>query len=130
MTKKEEFEKLLTRWEDDIRRNISLKRKSAAQVFYNYLQEDRTEGALFINTRIEIDGIISGAYTSMLCIADRFHGDPDYDEGDEILTVIQKLTDDNYKWIIAVDELIFKYYRREISAKELRTGINEVTRRS
>lgn len=127
MTKTEEFEILLTRWEDKIRREISLKRKSAAHVFRTYLQEDRTEGALFINTRIEIDGIISGAYISMLCIAHCFHADPDYDEGDEILKVVHKLTNENYEWIKAVNELRYKFYSGKISAKDLISGINEVT---
>lgn len=126
MTKTEEFEILLTRWEDDIRRDISLKRKAAAHVFSINMQKNQ-KSSVFENARIEIDGIISGANISMLCIANHFHVDPDYNEGDEILKVIHKLTDENYKWSMAVDELLFKFWRREISAKELITGINEVT---
>ena len=63
----------------------------------------------------------------MLCSVNRFHADPDYDEGDEILKVIHKLTDENYKWSMAVDELLFKFYRGKITMKELMTGIDEVT---
>lgn len=127
MTKTEEFEILLTRWEDKIRREISLKRKAAARVFSMNLQKDQTSRFVFENTRIDIDGIISGANISMLCIAHCFHADPDYDEGDEILKVVHKLTDENYKWTIAVDELVYKFYSGKISAKELISGIDEVT---
>lgn len=110
-----------------MRREISIKRKAAVRVFSMNLQKDQTSRFVFENTRIDIDGMISGANISMLCIAHRFHADPDYDEGDEILKVIHKLTDENYEWSGAVDELLFKFWRREISAKELITGINEVT---
>ncbi|MBP0978813.1 MAG: hypothetical protein J6P89_11670 [Oscillospiraceae bacterium] len=127
MTKTEEFEILLTRWEDDIRRDISLKRKAAVHVFGINMQEHQKSGVVFENTRIEIDGIIEGAHISMLCSVNRFHADPDYDEGDEILKVIHKLTDENYKWSMAVDELLFKFYRGKITMKELMTGIDEVT---
>lgn len=127
MTKTEEFEILLTRWEDKIRREISLKRKAAAHVFSINLQDGDTRGAVFNNTRIDIDGMISGANISMLCIAHCFHADPDYDEGDEILKVVHKLTDENYEWSNAVDELLFEYYRGKISNKELIAGIDEVT---
>lgn len=127
MTKTEEFEILLTRWEDKIRREISMKRKAAVRVFSMKLQKDQTSRFVFENTRIDIDGIISGANISMLCIAHRFHADPDYDEGDEILKVIHKLTEENYEWSNAVDELLFKFYSHKISAKELISGIDEVT---
>ena len=127
MTKTEEFEILLARWEYKIREDISLKRKAAAHVFSINLQDGDTRGVVFDNTRIDIDGMISGANISMLCIANHFHADPDYDEGDEILKVIHKLTDENYKWSNAVDELLFNCHRGEISNKELITGINEVT---
>lgn len=127
MTKTEEFEILLTRWEDKIRREISMKRKAAVRVFSMNLQEDQTSRFIFENTRIDIDGMISGAHISMLCIAHRFHSGPDYDEGDEILKVVHKLTDENYEWTNAVDELLFKFYSHKISAKELISGIDEVT---
>ena len=127
MTKTEEFEILLARWEDKIRREISIKRKAAARVFCINLQDGDTRRFVFDNTRIDIDGMISGANISMLCIAHRFHADPDYDEGDEILKVVHKLTDENYKWINAVDELLFKFYSGKISEKELISGIDEVT---
>lgn len=126
MTKTEEFEILLARWEDDIRRDISLKRKAAAHVFSINLKKDKNR-FVFENTRMEIDGMISGANISMLCIANHFHADPDYNEGDEILKVIHKLTDENYEWSMAVDELWFKYNIGKISAKELISGIDEVT---
>ena len=126
MTKTEEFEILLTRWEDKIRREISSKRRAAVHVFSMNLQKDRAS-MVFENTRIDIDGMISGANISMLCIAHRFHADPDYDEGDEILKVVHKLTDENYEWSNAVDELLFKFYSHKISAKELISGIDEVT---
>lgn len=126
MTKAEEFEILLARWEDKIREDISLHRKAAAHAFSINMQKNQ-KSSVFENTRIEIDGMISGAHISMLCIANHFHADPDYNEGDEILKVIHKLTDENYEWSMAVDELLFKFWRREISAKELITGIDEVT---
>lgn len=130
MTKTEEFEILLARWEDKIRRDISIKRKSAARVFSIKMQEaQKSRGffEIFENTRTEIDGMLSGANISMLCIVKHFHADPDYDEGDEILKVIHKLTDENYEWINTVDELLFSFYDKKISAKELISGINEVT---
>lgn len=127
MTKTEEFEILLTRWEDKMRREISIKRKAAVRVFSMNLQKDQTSRFVFENTRIDIDGMISGANISMLCIAHRFHADPDYDEGDEILKVVHKLTEENYEWSNAVDDLLFKYYSGKISNEELITGINEVT---
>lgn len=127
MTKTEEFEILLTRWEDKIRRDISLKRKAAVHVFSIKMQEHQKIGVVFDNTRVEIDGMISGAHISMLCIVNHFHADPDYDEGDEILKAVHKLTDENYEWIKAVDELLFKFYRGKITMKELMTGIDEVT---
>lgn len=127
MTKTEEFEILLARWEDNIRREISLKRKVAVHVFGINMQEHQKSGVVFENTRIEIDGMIEGAHISMLCSVKHFHTDPDYYEGDEILKVIHKLTDENYKWSMAVDELLFKFYRGKITIKELMTGIDEVT---
>ena len=127
MTKTEEFEILLTRWEDKIRREINSKRRVAVHVFSMNLQKDQTSRFIFENTRIDIDGMISGANISMLCIAHCFHADPDYDEGDEILKVVHKLIDENYEWTNAVDELLFKFYSKKISAKELISGINEVT---
>ena len=117
MTKTEEFEILLTRWEDKIRREISIKRKVAVRVFSMNLQKDQTSRFVFENTRIDIDGMISGANISMLCIAHLFHADP----------VVHKLTDENYEWSNAVDDLLFKYYSGKISNEELITGINEVT---
>ena len=127
MTKTEEFEILLARWEDKIRKDISLKRKAAAHVFSIDLQEDKISRVVFENTRMGIDGMLDGAHISMLCIVKHFHDDPDYDEGDEILKVIHKLTDENYNWSMAVDELLFKYCRGKISEKELISGIGEVT---
>ena len=127
MTKTEEFEILLARWEDKIRKDISLKRKAAAHVFSIDLQEDKISRVVFENTRMGIDGMLDGAHISMLCIVKHFHDDPDYDEGDEILKVIHKLTDENYNWSMAVDELLFKYCRGKISEKELTSGIGEVT---
>ena len=127
MTKTEEFEILLARWEDRIRKDISLKRKAAVRVFSIDLQEDKISRVVFENTRMGIDGMLDGAHISMLCIVKHFHDDPDYDEGDEILKVIHKLTDENYNWSMAVDELLFKYCSGKISAKELISGIGEVT---
>ena len=127
MTKTEEFEILLARWEDKIRKDISIKRKAAAHVFSIDLQEDKISRVVFENTRMGIDGMLDGAHISMLCIVKHFHTDPDYYEGDEILKVIHKLTDENYNWSMAVDELLFKYCRGKISEKELISGIDEVT---
>ena len=106
MTKTEEFEILLTRWEDAIRKEISMKRKAAVHVFSMNLQKDQISRVVFENTRIDIDGIISGANISMLCIAHRFHEDPYYDEGDEILKVVHKLTDENYTWYTQITQRI------------------------
>ena len=127
MTKTEEFEILLASWEDKIRREISIKRKAAVHVFNIDLQEDKISGVVFENARMGIDGMLDGAHISMLSIVKHFHADPDYDEGDEVLKVIHKLTDENYKWSNAVDELLFKYCRGKISEKELISGIDEVT---
>ena len=129
MTKAEEFEILLTRWEDAIRKDIGRWRRSVKPVLIHSLLEAGRCIYVTENTRIQIDGIIGGANISMLNVWSNLYRRecPDYDGGDEILKVIHKLTDENYKWTLALDEIIFKFRSGAIPLEDLETRIDEVT---
>ena len=129
MTKAEEFEILLTRWEDAICEDIGRWRRSIKPVLIHNLKEARFCTHAVENTRIQIDGIIGGANISMLKVWSILYRRecPDYDGGDEILKIIHKLTEENYKWSLALDDIIFNFRRGAILIEDLETRIDEVT---
>ena len=128
MTKAEEFEILLTRWEDDIRNQIRrLKRVSTEILYYNLKSGKPT--FVVENTRTEVSGLLDGANLTMLGVWFKLYSRecPEYDGGDDVVKVIHKLSDEIHKWFIALTDISYDFKMGKIPIEELRTRIEEVS---
>ena len=129
MTKAEEFEILLTRWEDKIRDDIGLRRRVTGEHLYRHLKSKSNMPTFVIhNTSIEISGMISGANISMSTMWYWIYKSqcPEIDGSDMILAVVHKLIDENAKWEQALDRIEFEFNGGKLPIEELGTRIDEV----
>ena len=127
MTKAEEFEILLTRWEDRLRQSIRQNKRLTGDHLFQRLKSGETTYVLN-NTRMELDGFINGAQISMNNVWNYIYSDecPEIDGTDMILQIILKLTRENYEWERALNQIEYDFRDGNIPIEELRTRIDEV----